>query len=154
MILSSFFIGYLIAHIPAGYITEKFGGKWTLAASILSVSLCTLATPIALEYAGHVALIWLRILMGLTSGIMFPGKTNFKMTTFICRNLFPHFNSFEFHRWFDHSIQNMFSSHCSFGCMDSRKRALKIWVDFIGGISGEKKLKHLVQNHNRSLDLQ
>lgn len=27
-ILSSFYIGYVITHIPGGLVAEKFGGKW------------------------------------------------------------------------------------------------------------------------------
>lgn len=48
--MSSFFIGYLIAHIPGGLIAEKYGGKSTLTVAILSLGICTIATPLSLEY--------------------------------------------------------------------------------------------------------
>lgn len=74
-ILSSFFVGYVIAHIPAGALAERFGGKKTLSLAILSISICNIATPLSLAYGGIAALILLRILMGLTSGVMFPALT-------------------------------------------------------------------------------
>lgn len=74
-ILSSFYIGYLISHIPGGLIAEKYGGKWTLSLAILSISLCTFATPIAVDYGGYIILIVLRIFMGLAAGVTFPALT-------------------------------------------------------------------------------
>lgn len=61
--------------MPAGAIAEKFGGKWTLSLAVLFVSICNIATPISLHYGGIYALIALRIIMGLASGVMFPGLT-------------------------------------------------------------------------------
>ena len=36
IILSSFFWGYVITHIPGGLLSEKYGGKWTLSLGIVS----------------------------------------------------------------------------------------------------------------------
>ncbi|KAH8285792.1 hypothetical protein KR018_006819, partial [Drosophila ironensis] len=71
-ILGSFYIGYLITHLPGGILADKFGGKWTLSLGILLTALFTLATPTAINYGGPYALVALRILMGLGEGTTFP----------------------------------------------------------------------------------
>lgn len=49
-ILSAFFIGYVVSHIPGGLLAEKFGGKCTLTMSILILTICNGVTPPVLEY--------------------------------------------------------------------------------------------------------
>lgn len=49
-ILSAFFVGYMITHIPGGMIAEKYGGKWTLSLGVLVVAVCTAITPLAVGY--------------------------------------------------------------------------------------------------------
>lgn len=49
-ILSSFYIGYVLTHIPGGLLAERFGGKWTLSIGILIITICTIATPLTLQY--------------------------------------------------------------------------------------------------------
>lgn len=46
VILSAFFWGYVITHIPGGILAEKFGGKWALSLGILSTAIFTLLTPL------------------------------------------------------------------------------------------------------------
>lgn len=72
MILSSFYIGYMLTHIPGGILAERFGGKWTLGLGILSTAGFTVLTPITVEKGGAYGLIVLRILMGLGEGTTFP----------------------------------------------------------------------------------
>ncbi|XP_037805915.1 putative inorganic phosphate cotransporter [Lucilia sericata] len=72
LILSSFYIGYIVTHIPGGLLAEKFGGKWTLGLGILSTAFFTLITPVAITEGGSTALIIVRILMGLGEGTTFP----------------------------------------------------------------------------------
>ncbi|XP_031636923.1 sialin-like [Contarinia nasturtii] len=72
-ILSSFYIGYVISHIPSGLLAEKFGGKWPMSLAVLILAICTIATPMALQYGGYEVFIVLRILMGLSSGTTYPG---------------------------------------------------------------------------------
>lgn len=72
MILSSFYIGYMLTHIPGGILAERFGGKWTLGLGILSTAAFTVLTPITVEKGGANGLIALRILMGLGEGTTFP----------------------------------------------------------------------------------
>lgn len=72
MILSSFYIGYMLTHIPGGILAERFGGKYTLGLGILSTAAFTVLTPITVEKGGAYGLIALRILMGLGEGTTFP----------------------------------------------------------------------------------
>lgn len=75
VILSSFYWGYAITHLPGGILAEKFGGKWTLGCGILSTAIFTLATPWAVEWGDATALIVLRMLMGLGEGTTFPAMS-------------------------------------------------------------------------------
>lgn len=72
LILSSFYIGYIVTHVPGGLLAEKFGGKWTLGLGILSTAVFTMLTPVAIEYGGSDWLIVTRVLMGLGEGTTFP----------------------------------------------------------------------------------
>ncbi|XP_055326564.1 putative inorganic phosphate cotransporter [Sitodiplosis mosellana] len=71
-ILSSFYIGYVITHIPGGLIAEKFGGKWTMALGIFVMAILNALTPLAIEFGGHIALITIRIAQGLAGGTTYP----------------------------------------------------------------------------------
>ncbi|XP_023173368.1 putative inorganic phosphate cotransporter [Drosophila hydei] len=72
LILSSFYIGYIVTHVPGGLLAEKFGGKWTLGLGILSTAVFTMLTPVAIEHGGSDWLIVTRVLMGLGEGTTFP----------------------------------------------------------------------------------
>lgn len=48
--MASFYIGYVITHVPGGILAEKFGGKWTLSLGILSTAIFTILTPLAVEW--------------------------------------------------------------------------------------------------------
>lgn len=50
MVLSSFYIGYVITHIPGGILAEKFGGKYTLSLGILSTAIFTVLTPFCVKH--------------------------------------------------------------------------------------------------------
>lgn len=45
LILSSFYWGYVLTHLPGGILAEKFGGKYSLGLGILSTAIFTLITP-------------------------------------------------------------------------------------------------------------
>ncbi|XP_016998312.2 putative inorganic phosphate cotransporter [Drosophila takahashii] len=72
LILASFYIGYIVTHLPGGILADKFGGKWTLSLGILATAIFTLITPVCIVYGGADALIVLRVLMGLGEGTTFP----------------------------------------------------------------------------------
>lgn len=44
-ILSSFYYGYILTHLPGGVLSQRFGGKHTMGIGILSTSIFTLMTP-------------------------------------------------------------------------------------------------------------
>ncbi|KAK1129788.1 hypothetical protein K0M31_019498 [Melipona bicolor] len=72
IILSSFYIGYVITHLPGGMLSEKFGGKYSLGLGILATAVFTLITPLVVEYGEAEGLIVTRVLMGLCEGTTFP----------------------------------------------------------------------------------
>ncbi|KAL0099190.1 hypothetical protein PUN28_020042 [Cardiocondyla obscurior] len=72
LILSSFYWGYVITHLPGGMLAEKFGGKYTLGFGMLSTAIFTLLTPEVVVWGEANGLIVLRILMGLGEGTTFP----------------------------------------------------------------------------------
>ena len=70
LILSSFYIGYMIPQLGAGYLAGRFGGFAIVLYGILMPSLLTLLTPwAASSFTGLVAL---RILTGFTEGVTYP----------------------------------------------------------------------------------
>ena len=73
IILSSFYWGYIITHIPGGVLVEKFGGKSTFLVGMLITSILTLLTPfsIKLDAVNAVYLIILRVVLGLSQGFIY-----------------------------------------------------------------------------------
>ena len=63
-VLSSFFIGYLFLQVPAGLLSQRFGGKWFMGVGILATSVLTLLTPVAANLSVW-ALVAVRVLEGL-----------------------------------------------------------------------------------------
>ncbi|KAL6261910.1 hypothetical protein P5V15_006993 [Pogonomyrmex californicus] len=72
LILSSFFWGYVLTHLPGGMLAERFGGKYSLGLGILSTAIFTLLTPVVVTWGESTGLIVLRILMGFGEGTTFP----------------------------------------------------------------------------------
>lgn len=70
-ILGAFFWGYLVTQIPGGWIATKFGGKKVFGWSMLMATIATLITPVAANVS-YIFLIVLRILVGFSSGAVFP----------------------------------------------------------------------------------
>lgn len=64
LILSAFYYGYIITHIPGGLLAQKFGGKYTMGLGILCTAIFTLLTPI-IAYTGAIPLMILRFLEGV-----------------------------------------------------------------------------------------
>lgn len=71
VILSSFYWGYIITHVPGGMLVEKFGGKMTLLAGIAATSVLTLFTPLSIALGGSTLLIINRVVMGLCQGFIY-----------------------------------------------------------------------------------
>lgn len=72
LILSCFYIGYVITHFPAGELSKMFGGKWVLNVCVLVSAVCSLLTPLSIYHTEYVGLIILRVIMGLAQGLLFP----------------------------------------------------------------------------------
>uniref|UniRef100_A0A6B2EEN1 Putative inorganic phosphate cotransporter n=1 Tax=Phlebotomus kandelakii TaxID=1109342 RepID=A0A6B2EEN1_9DIPT len=72
LILSSFFWGYILIQLPAGTWARKFGAKILLTVSMGACAILTLLTPVAANLGGWVAVVGLRILLGVSQGFIFP----------------------------------------------------------------------------------
>lgn len=71
LVLSSFFVGYLLLQIVGGRLSDRFGGKVVLGAGVLVWSLFTILTPPA-AMVGLSLLIAARIAMGMGEAVTFP----------------------------------------------------------------------------------
>ena len=71
MVLSSFFVGYLLLQIVGGLLADRFGGKVVLGVGVLLWSLFTILTPPAASI-GLGLLLATRILMGMGEAVTFP----------------------------------------------------------------------------------
>ncbi|KAI5652005.1 major facilitator superfamily domain-containing protein [Phthorimaea operculella] len=72
LILSGFYYGYALTHVPGGYLAERYGGKWTLGIGLLSTAIFTMLTPVVVKAGGATALFILRVLQGMGEGPTMP----------------------------------------------------------------------------------
>lgn len=72
VLLSSFFIGYMLANFPASVLGCRFDNKFLLAYSIIVSSLFAIVSPLAVLTFGAPVLIGIRFMQGLSSAFMFP----------------------------------------------------------------------------------
>lgn len=49
VILSSFYWGYILTHVPGGLLSAKMGGKYTLLLGVATATLFTIFTPLAIR---------------------------------------------------------------------------------------------------------
>ena len=70
-VLSSFYLGYFFANVPAGYATERFGGRRVMIGGAFFWSSFTLLTPPAAT-ASFPLLIVVRVLLGASEGFCWP----------------------------------------------------------------------------------
>lgn len=71
LVLSSFFVGYLLLQIIGGKLADLYGGKIVLGFGVLLWSLFTIITPPAAAF-GLATLVVVRILMGMGEAVTFP----------------------------------------------------------------------------------
>uniref|UniRef100_A0A1B0BN67 Putative inorganic phosphate cotransporter n=1 Tax=Glossina palpalis gambiensis TaxID=67801 RepID=A0A1B0BN67_9MUSC len=76
-LLSSFFWGYVVTQVPGGYLSHKYGAKFTFLWGILICSLLALLTPFCAEIGGWVFVLALRATQGLCQGMIFPSTHTF-----------------------------------------------------------------------------
>lgn len=73
VVLSSFFVGYLIMNIPAGIIGNYINNKWLLSVTFSIASILALFTPYVVKSTGSwKSLVVLRTLQGLFQAFMLP----------------------------------------------------------------------------------
>lgn len=72
LILSSFFWGYVIMQLPAGLLAKKFGPKVVLGWSTIIGAILTIIHPLAANYGGWQLIVTLRVIVGLTQGVVYP----------------------------------------------------------------------------------
>jgi MFS family permease len=70
-VMSAFFAGYVILQVPAGYLADRYGGKWVLGLGVLFWSLFTLLTPLSAAL-GITMLLACRFLMGVAEAVTWP----------------------------------------------------------------------------------
>jgi len=73
LVLSSFFLGYVLMQIPAGLLAKHFGGKVVLGVSVLLWSLLTILTPIAAGVSLGLLLVT-RFALGMGEAGTFPAS--------------------------------------------------------------------------------
>lgn len=71
IILSSFYVGYMIMQVLGGFLADRFGGKIVLGLGVLIWSFFTIVTPWA-AFSGMLGLLIARIGMGLGEAVTFP----------------------------------------------------------------------------------
>ncbi len=71
LVMSSFFVGYLMTQIAGGWLADRFGGKIVLGVGVLFWSAFTVITPPA-AFAGLTFLLMSRVGMGLGEAVTFP----------------------------------------------------------------------------------
>ena len=70
-VMSAFFLGYVTLQIPAGYLSDRYGGKWVLGLGVLFWSLFTILTPAAAALS-LTMLLGCRFLMGVAEAVTWP----------------------------------------------------------------------------------
>ena len=75
LVLSSFFIGYMGAMLPTGWLANRIGGRGLLGVSLIFWSIFTVLTPLAAGISLGV-LILTRIAMGIGEAASFPSVYN------------------------------------------------------------------------------
>ena len=71
LVLSSFFIGYVLLQVVGGRLADRYGGKAVLGMGVILWSLFTMLTPPAAAL-GFTVLILTRIAMGMGEAVTFP----------------------------------------------------------------------------------
>ncbi|CAG5031652.1 unnamed protein product [Parnassius apollo] len=72
LLLSAFYYGYVITHLPGGLLAEKFGGKWTIGLGLLCSSVATALTPWIVSLWGATGLFCIRVIEGFGEGPVTP----------------------------------------------------------------------------------
>ena len=69
LLLSSFFWGYTVCQLPAGWIVDRYGANWVLAGGFFIWSCATFATGLL---HGFAALLAIRLVLGVGESVAYP----------------------------------------------------------------------------------
>jgi ACS family D-galactonate transporter-like MFS transporter len=69
LLLSSFFWGYTVCQLPAGWIVDRYGANWVLAGGFFIWSCATVATGLL---HGFAALLAIRLVLGVGESVAYP----------------------------------------------------------------------------------
>lgn len=72
IILGSYYVGYVLMHIPGAMLAQRFSGQIVLVFTLGCAAVLTLLTPLAIEMGGAHALIAIRALIGTCQGGLWP----------------------------------------------------------------------------------
>lgn len=72
IILSSFYVGYVLLHIPGGILSERIGGKPVIVSALLLSAILSILTPLVVNLGDAAGLIVLRISLGAVQAGFFP----------------------------------------------------------------------------------
>jgi ACS family sodium-dependent inorganic phosphate cotransporter len=75
LVLSSFFVGYLLLQVASGSLANRYGGRRVLGVAVVWWSLFTLLTPVAARISLPV-LLAARIALGIGEAAVFPASVN------------------------------------------------------------------------------
>lgn len=64
-ILSSFYWGYILTHVPGGLLSARIGGKYTLMLGVVTATVFTAFTPLAIRHGNSIYLPKTRISMSI-----------------------------------------------------------------------------------------
>jgi MFS family permease len=71
LVLSSFFWGYVLTQIPAGWLAQRFGGKRVLGIFMFFAVTSSLLSPVGARFHPYMLMV-LRLINGMGQGAMFP----------------------------------------------------------------------------------
>lgn len=72
MVLSSFFWGYILPQIAAGWLANTYGPKWFLVSAMFICSAAGILLPSFAAYFGSRGVMAIRSIQGLSQGFIFP----------------------------------------------------------------------------------
>ena len=75
LVLSSFFLGYMLFQVPSGWLANRIGGKFVLGLAVVWWSVFTMLTPVAAGLSLPL-LLATRVAMGLGEAAMYPSAYN------------------------------------------------------------------------------
>lgn len=76
-ILCGFYCGYLVSHLPGGWLADKLGARHVLGLCILSSSIVTFFYPLGIKTNSLAMAVTLRILVGFLQGPIYPCLSTF-----------------------------------------------------------------------------